>query len=103
MTFVSNFLLENHSLFFTSSTFFVMKFLPLQVVEKPGIGYRIYTKGASEIVLELCNKMCDQNCVIDSLSHAQKHNFKMDTIEDFARQGLRTLSIAYCDIPLVYI
>ena len=63
-----------------------------------GKKYRIFCKGASEIVLTLCNKiMSHDTCKILRLSDAERQNAS-ECIDKMAREGLRTLCISYADL-----
>jgi magnesium-transporting ATPase (P-type) len=64
--------------------------------------YRLYCKGASEIVLGLCNTYIHQNgshVVIDE----QKRRELGHIIESMANQGLRTLCLAYREFSKKYL
>eukprot|EP00002_Diphylleia_rotans_P010140 TRINITY_DN2053_c0_g1_i10.p1 TRINITY_DN2053_c0_g1~~TRINITY_DN2053_c0_g1_i10.p1 ORF type:complete len:1125 (-),score=238.02 TRINITY_DN2053_c0_g1_i10:207-3581(-) len=58
---------------------------------------RLYTKGASEIVLELCNSYVMESGQVSDLSPDIKHSAQA-TIQEMAQQALRTICIAYRDI-----
>lgn len=58
---------------------------------------RIYTKGASEIVLGLCSTYLDKDGNKQKLSAEKKEELNA-TINKLASEGLRTLSIAYKDL-----
>lgn len=60
-------------------------------------GHRLFTKGASEIVLGKCTTKLTDNGVV-ALSESDKDGMVEDVIEYFARQGLRTIGIAYKDV-----
>lgn len=63
------------------------------VIETDG-GYRIFTKGASEIVLGKCSqKLTDAG--VAPFSETEKNDMIEDVIEYFAREGLRTIGLAY--------
>eukprot|EP01119_Soliformovum_irregulare_P015116 TRINITY_DN420_c0_g1_i1.p1 TRINITY_DN420_c0_g1~~TRINITY_DN420_c0_g1_i1.p1 ORF type:complete len:706 (-),score=251.71 TRINITY_DN420_c0_g1_i1:81-2198(-) len=59
---------------------------------KSDSGYRLYTKGASEVVLDLCTEVLDADGDAVRLDDEEKAKL-MRTIEDWAGQGLRTLSL----------
>lgn len=67
------------------------------VVELPGGGFRVHCKGASEIILAVCDKFIDSNGEIVLLDKSSLNHLK-DTIEQFANEALRTLCIAYKDM-----
>ncbi|KAJ3127841.1 Calcium-transporting ATPase 10, plasma membrane-type [Nowakowskiella sp. JEL0407] len=59
--------------------------------------YRLYTKGASEIVLGLCTHIIDKNgTAISPLTSSIVYKIQQ-TIKDWASEGLRTLALAYKD------
>jgi len=61
-------------------------------------GYRMFTKGASEIILGKCShRMTDDGPV--NFTQAEKNDMVEDVIEQFAKEGLRTIGIAYKDLP----
>jgi len=60
--------------------------------------YRIYSKGASEIMLDLCNKILDKNGQISNLNEGMKDNIKNMIIEDYAKKALRTITVAYKEV-----
>jgi Ca2+-transporting ATPase len=55
---------------------------------------RMFVKGASEIVLELCDDYLDEKMKSHSLTSEFKASLNK-TIESMASEGLRTLTIAY--------
>ncbi len=67
-------------------------------VPREGGGYRIYTKGAQEVVLSRCSKFIGEGGAVEEL--------KPDDVEDwlnqsqvYSRRGMRTLALAYGDLP----
>ncbi|XP_075641938.1 calcium-transporting ATPase 1-like isoform X1 [Castanea sativa] len=67
------------------------------LLELPGGGHRVHCKGASEIILAVCDKVIDSDGVIVALNEASRDHL-MDTIEQFASEALRTLCLAYMEI-----
>ncbi|TXG52529.1 hypothetical protein EZV62_021698 [Acer yangbiense] len=67
------------------------------VLELPEGGFRAHCKGASEIVLALCDKFINSNGEVVPLTEALVNHLN-DTIEQFANEALRTLCLAYMDI-----
>ncbi|KAL4571741.1 hypothetical protein LXL04_018506 [Taraxacum kok-saghyz] len=67
------------------------------VVTLPEGKTRAFCKGASEIVLGLCDKMIDGNGEVVELSE-EKVKLITNVIEEFAVEALRTLCLAYLDI-----
>ncbi len=60
-------------------------------------GYRVYTKGASEIILSKCSYILTDGGRVEKFSGAAQDRMVKDVIEPMARDGLRTISIAYKD------
>ena len=61
---------------------------------------RQYTKGASEIVLQACDKyVVDGDCSL-RIMDANARTYFDDIIQRFANEGLRTIAIAYKDIDV---
>lgn len=67
------------------------------IVSLPGGGVRAFCKGASEIVLGMCDKLVDKegNCVLLS---QDKRKSLTNVINGFACEALRTLCLAFQDI-----
>ncbi|EWS72210.1 calcium-translocating P-type ATPase, PMCA-type protein (macronuclear) [Tetrahymena thermophila SB210] len=61
--------------------------------------YRVYVKGASEVILERCTfiKLRSENMPCD---YQQKEKIKVQVIKKFADDALRTLALAYKDIEI---
>jgi Ca2+-transporting ATPase len=64
------------------------------LVSLPNGKYRWYTKGASEIIVQMCDMMIDGDGNSVPLSEAQRKNV-LGTINSFASDALRTLCLAY--------
>lgn len=60
--------------------------------------YRIYSKGASEIMLELCNDMLDKDNEITVLSAERKEDIRNNIIEYYAKKALRTITLGYKEV-----
>ena len=60
-------------------------------------GYRIYTKGASEIILSKCAFILKDGGRPEKFSMPARDRCIKDVIEPMARDGLRTIAIAYRD------
>ncbi|KAJ3137584.1 Calcium-transporting ATPase 10, plasma membrane-type [Geranomyces variabilis] len=65
--------------------------------DTPRTRYRLYTKGASEIVLSLCTHIVDAQGEHTSAISAADISRIQRTIKRWASQGLRTLALAYRD------
>ncbi|KAF1785221.1 P-type ATPase, cytoplasmic domain N [Phytophthora cactorum] len=68
------------------------------VVKRSASTCRIYTKGATEVVLGLCSKMKRLDGSVASLDGNQKDIIGTSIIEKFASQGFRTLCLSYRDV-----
>lgn len=67
------------------------------LVSLPSGGFRVFCKGASEIILKMCDKVVDKNGDPTSLSEAQIKG-ATDVINSFANEALRTLCLAFKDM-----
>ncbi|CAI5448926.1 unnamed protein product [Caenorhabditis angaria] len=67
------------------------------VVNLPDGGYRVFSKGASEIVTKRCKHFLGKNGVITKFSPKDQENLVRDVIEPMASDGLRTICVAYKD------
>jgi len=67
------------------------------LVALPEGGYRAFCKGASEIVLTMCNRMIDSNGDYVDFSEEQVKAIT-DVINGFASEALRTLCLAFKDM-----
>ena len=65
-------------------------------------GYRLFMKGASEILLSKCSKTIASEGNIEEFNGAgdDANNVIKNVIEPMASNGLRTLGLAYKDFPL---
>ncbi|CAN1256208.1 Putative calcium-transporting ATPase 11, plasma membrane-type, partial [Linum perenne] len=70
------------------------------LVALPEGGLRAFCKGASEIVLKMCDKIVDDNGEVADLSEEQVNSIS-DIINEFASDALRTLCLAYKDVETV--
>ncbi|CAF1139095.1 unnamed protein product [Adineta ricciae] len=61
-------------------------------------GYRVYTKGASEMVLTKCTSILGENNQEKQLTDEQKKHITQEVIEKMAHNALRTICIAYKDL-----
>ncbi|KAJ7391328.1 ATPase, Ca transporting, plasma membrane [Desmophyllum pertusum] len=68
-------------------------------VRLPGGGFRIYSKGASEIILGRCTSIIGKNGEIRPFTAADSEKMVREVIEPMASNGLRTISLAYRDFP----
>eukprot|EP00163_Fabomonas_tropica_P031112 TRINITY_DN728_c0_g1_i2.p1 TRINITY_DN728_c0_g1~~TRINITY_DN728_c0_g1_i2.p1 ORF type:complete len:1060 (-),score=249.55 TRINITY_DN728_c0_g1_i2:81-3260(-) len=59
---------------------------------------RVYVKGATEIVLNLCTSVMSPDGKVKPLSAADKKRVGNEVIDAFANNGLRTLCLAYRDL-----
>lgn len=67
------------------------------VIPLPNGGYRLFTKGASEIILKKCAFIYAENGTLSPFSKEMQLSMIKSVIEPMACDGLRTISIAYKD------
>uniref|UniRef100_G1U572 P-type Ca(2+) transporter n=1 Tax=Oryctolagus cuniculus TaxID=9986 RepID=G1U572_RABIT len=67
------------------------------VVRKPAGGFRMYSKGASEIMLRRCNRILDKKGEAVPFKNKDRDDMVRSVIEPMACEGLRTICIAYRD------
>lgn len=67
------------------------------VVMLPDGKHRAYCKGASEIILKMCNKVVDSTGSVVPLDEVAS-SVLMNTIDGFAAESLRTLCLAFIDL-----
>ncbi|XP_065297276.1 plasma membrane calcium-transporting ATPase 2 isoform X4 [Dermacentor albipictus] len=65
-----------------------------------GRGFRVYTKGASEIVLKKCSYIFGSGGQVENFRQEDQDRLVRTVIEPMASNGLRTISIAYKDYIL---
>ncbi|KAM6977378.1 plasma membrane calcium-transporting ATPase 3b isoform 1-T1 [Aplochiton taeniatus] len=68
------------------------------VVTQPGGNFRLYSKGASEILLKKCSYILDVNGEARSFRPRDRDEMVKQVIEPMACEGLRTICIAYRDL-----
>ncbi|XP_024083389.1 plasma membrane calcium-transporting ATPase 2 isoform X3 [Cimex lectularius] len=67
------------------------------VIPRQGGGYRLFTKGASEIVLKKCAFIYGRDGHLEKFTREMQERLVRNVIEPMACDGLRTISIAYRD------
>lgn len=67
------------------------------VIPRQGGGYRLFTKGASEIVLKKCAFIYGRDGNLEKFTREMQERLVKNVIEPMACDGLRTISIAYRD------
>lgn len=67
------------------------------VIARDGGGFRLFTKGASEIILAKCAFIYGREGNIENFTKQKKDSMLQNIIEPMAIDGLRTISIAYKD------
>ncbi|XP_028966499.1 plasma membrane calcium-transporting ATPase 2 [Galendromus occidentalis] len=67
------------------------------VVRLPNGGFRVYTKGASEIVLKKCTSILGNNAKLLKFSPEDQDRLVHEVIEPMASNGLRTIGLSYKD------
>ncbi|XP_058028664.1 plasma membrane calcium-transporting ATPase 3 isoform X3 [Ahaetulla prasina] len=69
------------------------------VICMPDGGYRLFSKGASEIVLKKCTNILNSNGELRVFRPRDRDEMVKKVIEPMACDGLRTICIAYRDFP----
>lgn len=67
------------------------------VIPLPNGGYRIYTKGAAEIMLRHCSFIYGRKGVLRKFTDSMRNRLSHKVVEDLASSGLRTICLAYRD------
>ncbi|XP_067447726.1 plasma membrane calcium-transporting ATPase 1-like isoform X2 [Thunnus thynnus] len=62
--------------------------------------YRMFSKGASEILLGKCNKILTASGEARAFKPRDRDNLVKNVIEPMASEGLRTICLAYRDFPI---
>ena len=65
------------------------------VIPLPGGGYRMLTKGASEIVLNKCSSILGENGHVIPLSTDGIRDVVQNVVQPMAASALRTICLAY--------
>ncbi|XP_050426565.1 plasma membrane calcium-transporting ATPase 2 isoform X2 [Adelges cooleyi] len=66
-------------------------------IPREGGGYRLFTKGASEIVLKKCAYIYGRDGKLEKFTRDMQDRLVRNVIEPMASDGLRTISVAYKD------
>ncbi|XP_076596552.1 plasma membrane calcium-transporting ATPase 3b isoform X1 [Chaetodon auriga] len=69
------------------------------VIKLPDGSFRLYSKGASEIMLKKCSYILDANGEARNFRPRDRDEMVKQVIEPMACEGLRTICIAYRDLP----
>uniref|UniRef100_A0A2K6UJV0 Calcium-transporting ATPase n=1 Tax=Saimiri boliviensis boliviensis TaxID=39432 RepID=A0A2K6UJV0_SAIBB len=69
------------------------------VIRMPDGGFRLFSKGASEILLKKCTNILNSNGELRSFRPRDRDDVVRKIIEPMACDGLRTICIAYRDFP----
>ncbi|XP_049341733.1 plasma membrane calcium-transporting ATPase 3a isoform X4 [Astyanax mexicanus] len=69
------------------------------VVQLPDGSFRIYSKGASEILLKKCSSILSRDGAARPFRPRDRDDMVKKVIEPMACDGLRTICVAYRDIP----
>ncbi|XP_050530800.1 plasma membrane calcium-transporting ATPase 2 isoform X3 [Daktulosphaira vitifoliae] len=67
------------------------------VIPREGGGYRLFTKGASEIVLKKCTYIYGRDGKLEKFTKDMQERLVRNVIEPMASDGLRTISVAFKD------
>jgi len=68
------------------------------VVPRETGGYRIYCKGAQEVILSRCNRFMEHDGEAKDMTTAMNDQFGKVS-QQYARRGMRCLALAYADLP----
>lgn len=60
-------------------------------------GFRVYTKGASEIIMKKCSFVVGEDGILEAFNTQMQERVVQNVIEPMAKDGLRTISLAYRD------
>ncbi|CAB1436310.1 unnamed protein product, partial [Pleuronectes platessa] len=69
------------------------------VIKQPDGSFRLYSKGASEIMLKKCSSVLDTNGEQHAFRPRDRDEMVKQVIEPMACEGLRTICIAYRELP----
>ncbi|XP_026528515.1 plasma membrane calcium-transporting ATPase 1-like [Notechis scutatus] len=69
------------------------------VLKNAGGGYQLFSKGASEILLQKCTKILNSAAEREPFSRKDRENVIKNVIAPMASEGLRTICIAFKDFP----
>uniref|UniRef100_A0A8C6Q7V6 Calcium-transporting ATPase n=1 Tax=Nothobranchius furzeri TaxID=105023 RepID=A0A8C6Q7V6_NOTFU len=69
------------------------------VLKIPDVGFRMYSKGASEIILRKCSHILDAHGQPRIFKPKDREEMVCKVIEPMACEGLRTICVAYRDFP----
>ncbi|XP_053217833.1 plasma membrane calcium-transporting ATPase 1-like [Podarcis raffonei] len=72
------------------------------VVKKPNGSFRLYSKGASEILLKKCTRILDASGHSGPFSKKDRENVINNVIEPMASEGLRTIGLTFKEFPAAY-
>ena len=90
---LAEFLSEGKQFGFSSARKMMSWVVPLE-----GGGYRIYTKGAQEVIVARSTKVLSHDGEVVALSDDRRSNVMM-TGNSYTRRGMRCLGLAYRDLP----
>ncbi|XP_029292014.1 plasma membrane calcium-transporting ATPase 3b isoform X2 [Cottoperca gobio] len=71
------------------------------VIKMPDGSFRLYSKGASEIMLKKCSSILEANGEPRTFRPRDRDEMVKQVIEPMACEGLRTICIAYRDLPSI--
>ena len=69
------------------------------ILKKADGSYVIYTKGASEIIMRKCTKVLDNKGAAIPFGPKDRENMLNKVISPFADDALRTIGLAFREIP----
>jgi Ca2+ transporting ATPase len=71
----------------------------MSTIVKTDDGHVLYTKGAAELVLRSCTRVCGPAGQDTDLTDEKRREIEEDVIKRFAEDGLRTICVAYSAVP----
>ena len=69
------------------------------VINMPNGGYRLFSKGAAEILLQKCTKIVNNDGSVEEFNELQREIINDTVIKKMASNGLRTILVTYRDFP----
>lgn len=68
------------------------------VVALPSGGFRVYSIGAPQYILDTCTNIIDMTGAVASIDNASRESIET-VLESYAHQAMRTIGLAYRDLP----
>lgn len=67
-------------------------------VPREGGGYRLYSKGAQEVILAHCTMLVSEDAEVEELDEGKRDEMTATALA-YSRRGMRCLGLAYRDLP----